>query len=263
MATYGHSAACCSIPPVVSKGYEAKGKYETIGGLKTYVTGPADATKALLYIYDIFGYFPQSLQGADILATAGKEHNYQVFMPDWLEGNPADISWQQGKNADFGKRYPPDTKEKGEKLGNFFQTTGAPPKTAQKVLGFLKEIEKTNLNIKTWGIVGFCWGGKIVSLTTSITNTPFTAAAECHPAMVDPSEATSIKIPLCMLASKDEPAADVKQFEENLKGEKHVEIFDDQIHGWMTARSDLEDPRVKEEYERGYKTLLTFFGKYL
>jgi hypothetical protein len=34
-AMHGHSAACCSIPPIVSKGYEPKGKYETIGGLKT------------------------------------------------------------------------------------------------------------------------------------------------------------------------------------------------------------------------------------
>ncbi len=33
--------------------------------------------------------------------------------------------------------------------------------------------------------------------------------------------------------------------------------------GRMAARSDLEDSRVKEEYERGYKTLLEFFAKYL
>jgi dienelactone hydrolase len=81
--------------------------------------------------------------------------------------------------------------------------------------------------------------------------------------MVDPKDASSIKIPLCMLASKDEPAEDVKKFEENLSGEKHVETFSDQIHGWMAARSDLEDSRVKAEYERGYKTLLEFFAKYV
>jgi len=252
MAMHGHSAACCSIPPIVSKGYEPKGKYETIGGLKTYVTGPADATKAILYIYDIFGYFPQSLQGADILSTADDKTKYQVFMPDWFEGKPADISW-----------YPPNTKEKGEKLGNFFQTIGAPPATASKVPTILKEIKSKYSKISTWGVVGFCWGGKIVSLTTSTTSTPFKAAAECHPAMVDPSEAEGIKIPLCMLASKDEPKEDVEKFEKNLKGEKHVEIFGDQIHGWMAARSDLDDARVKSEYERGYKTLLEFFGKYL
>jgi hypothetical protein len=32
----GHSEACCNIPPIISKGYQHKGKYETIGGgLKT------------------------------------------------------------------------------------------------------------------------------------------------------------------------------------------------------------------------------------
>lgn len=111
MAQHGHSAACCSIPPIISKGYEAKGEYETLGGMKTCkyllllsicvqlftknqdVTGPTNASKGLLYIYDIFGYFPQSLQGADILSTSDKDHQYQVFMPDFFEGKPADISW--------------------------------------------------------------------------------------------------------------------------------------------------------------------------
>ncbi|PMD35396.1 dienelactone hydrolase family protein-like protein [Hyaloscypha variabilis F] len=251
-AMHGHSAACCSIPPIISKGYEPKGKYETIGGLKTYVTGPANASKAILYIYDIFGFFPQSLQGADILSTSDKDNQYQVFMPDWLEGNPADISW-----------YPPDTEEKGKLLGNFFQTVGAPPKTAARVPGAVKEIEAKYSSIKTWAVVGFCWGGKIVSLNVSKSDTPFKAAAECHPAMIDPSEALEIKIPLAMLASGDEPAEDVKKFEANLKGEKHVEIFSDQIHGWMAARSNLDDARVKSEYERGYKTLLEFYAKHL
>lgn len=81
--------------------------------------------------------------------------------------------------------------------------------------------------------------------------------------MVDPSEAEEIDIPMCMLASKDEPAEDVKKFEAALKGPKHVEIFGDQIHGWMGARGDLKDDRNRSEYERGYKTLLEFFTKYL
>ena len=81
--------------------------------------------------------------------------------------------------------------------------------------------------------------------------------------MVDPADATKIKIPLALLASGDENAEDIKKFEANLKGEKYVETFGDQIHGWMAARADLEDARVKSEYERGYKTLLEFFAKYL
>lgn len=34
-AQHGHSEGCCNIPPVVSKGYDAKGSYEEIGSKKT------------------------------------------------------------------------------------------------------------------------------------------------------------------------------------------------------------------------------------
>ena len=66
------SKACCTVPPVVTEGYKEKGEW---------ITGPKDAKSALLVVYDIFGFFPQTLQGADILAHSDKEHQYQVFMP--------------------------------------------------------------------------------------------------------------------------------------------------------------------------------------
>lgn len=55
------------------------------------VTGPADATKAIVVIYDIFGYFDQTVQGADILAYGDDHHKYKVFMPDWFRGKPCPI----------------------------------------------------------------------------------------------------------------------------------------------------------------------------
>jgi hypothetical protein len=103
-----------------------------------------------LVIYDIFGFFPQTLQGADILAHSDEEHQFQVFMPDWFEGSPADISW-----------YPPDTDEKGKKLGEFFQTAAAPPKTVERVKKVMSELQSQNPGIKEWGVVGYCWGGKV------------------------------------------------------------------------------------------------------
>jgi hypothetical protein len=33
-AQHGHSEACCNLPPVVAKGYQPKGKYETMNGMK-------------------------------------------------------------------------------------------------------------------------------------------------------------------------------------------------------------------------------------
>lgn len=65
---------------------------------------------------------------------------------------------------------------------------------------------------------------------TAQSGTPFSAAAEVHPAMVDPKDAEGITVPVCMLASKDEDAEAVKNFEKNLKVASHVETFGDQIH---------------------------------
>lgn len=82
--------------------------------------------------------------------------------------------------------------------------------------------------------------------------------------MVEPKDAAGIKVPFALLASGEEPTDKVLQFEEELKVRQVpnlVEIFQDQIHGWMAARSDLSDERVKGEYVRGYKTVLDFFGK--
>ncbi|KAL3472240.1 hypothetical protein BJX99DRAFT_262443 [Aspergillus californicus] len=247
----GVSKACCSIPPIITKDYQPKGEYKTINGLKTYVTGPESATKAILVIYDIFGFFPQTLQGADILSTSATQ-KYKVFMPDFFEGSPADISW-----------FPPQTEDHKAKLGNFFQTKAAPPNTLSKIPGVVNEANKLASGGKfDWSILGYCWGGKITVLSTGAENKTFKAAVQCHPAMLDPNDAKGINVPMALLASKDEKAEDVSAFGANLKSDHYVETFPTQIHGWMAARSDLEDENVKKEFERGYRTALDFLQKH-
>ncbi|KAF7547761.1 hypothetical protein G7Z17_g7499 [Cylindrodendrum hubeiense] len=248
-ASHGHNQACCNVPPVVGKGYKAKGSYEEIGGFKTYVTGPSDATKAIVVVYDIFGYFDQTIQGADILAFSDDHQKYKVYMPDWFEGKPCPIEW-----------YPPTTEQQQKDLGQFFGTN-PPPKTAGLIPDYVKAVQAKDSSISKFGIIGYCWGGKVVALTTKAETNPFSIAASIHPAMVDATDAKDVKIPTILLASEEEDVAEVKKFEETLTVPKHVEIFADQIHGWMAARADLEDARVREEYERGYKTVLSFFGK--
>jgi dienelactone hydrolase len=102
----------------------------------------------------------------------------------------------------------------------------------------------------------------VIALTSG-ADTPFKVSAQCHPGMIDPADAAKITIPMCVLASKEEDVGEVEAFEKALVVEKHVETFDTQIHGWMSARSDLADDAVKKEYERGYMIVLDFFGKYI
>jgi hypothetical protein len=67
-------------------------------------------------------------------------------MPDFFEGEPADISW-----------YPPDNEEKGKKLGEFFSGIAAPPKTVARVPGVVESIKKhVGGGLDTWGVVGYC-----------------------------------------------------------------------------------------------------------
>jgi hypothetical protein len=42
-APAGHSKPCCNVPPVVTKGYKAKGTYEEIGGYKTCMFACAES----------------------------------------------------------------------------------------------------------------------------------------------------------------------------------------------------------------------------
>jgi len=252
MASHGHSDACCNTPAAVVEGYKEKGSFIDVNGTKVYRSGPAKATSAILVVYDVFGFSPQVLQGADILAHEDDEHHqYQVFMPDLLKGQYAEHSW-----------FPGDTKEKQDKLGAFFSGPADVKTTVTKVASMVKDIEAKVGGISQWGVLGYCWGGKVVSLSSQ-AGTAFKAAAECHPAFVSADDAKGIAIPLCMLASGDEDANDVQKFDEALTGPKHVETFKDQVHGWMAARGDLKDAHIKSEYERGYKTLLDFYHKHL
>ncbi|KAI7563591.1 hypothetical protein KC346_g21740 [Hortaea werneckii] len=147
-------------------------------------------------------------------------------------------------------------------LIRFFSTAAAPPKTLERIPKVLQQIQSERPDIKEWGVVGFCWGGKIVNLSSQ-QGTPWKAAAACHPAMVDANDAAGITIPFAMLPSKDESKDDIEAWQKNIKTKNIVEWFPDQVHGFMAARSNLKDEKVKKEYERGYNTLLNFFHEHM
>jgi dsDNA-binding SOS-regulon protein len=97
---------------------------------------------------------------------------------------------------------------------------------------------------------------------TSGLDSPWKVSAQSHPGMLDVADAAKVTIPMCVLGSEEEKAEDLEAFGDALKVEKHIERFADQLHGWMSARADLEDEKVRKEYERGYKTVLGFFEKH-
>lgn len=79
--------------------------------------------------------------------------------------------------------------------------------------------------------------------------------------MVDPADAANVTIPMFMIASKDEKKEDVEAYDKALTVPKKVVTYDE-IHGFMSARADLKDPKSKAAYERGYKDVLDFIAQY-
>lgn len=250
------SKACCSIPPVVTSNYTPKGSYSEIGGLRTYVTGDKNAKTAVLVIFDIFGFYPQTLQGADIIAAAG---NHLVVMPDYFFGSPMDI-----------KVFPPDTPEKQTKLQAFFRAEADLSKAQENTHKFLPALKEEHKSIEGMGVIGYCWGGKITALLSG-ENTPFKASIQIHPAMVDPENAKAVTIPHMIIASKDEPPEAIAASEENLKNssieavktKSVVVTYSKMIHGFMAARANLSDPENASEYERGYKQIVDYLQENL
>lgn len=171
-------------------------------------------------------------------------------MPDFFKGPAADPSW-----------VPPDTDEKKAAMAEFRGRATDFDKARETLKSVMGKLRDDYAHVTEWAAIGYCWGGKVVPQASG-EGTPFVVGVLTSPARLDAEEAGKIVIPTLVLASKGEPVDEVKAFGEALKVEKRVETFGDQVHGWMSARADLKDARVKEEYERGYKITLDFLDEH-
>ncbi|KAK9429341.1 dienelactone hydrolase [Lipomyces doorenjongii] len=256
--------ACLTLPTVEPTEYTTKGSYEKMAGLDVYITGSATSTIGIIDVYDAFGMATQTLQGADMLATA---LNALVLVPDFFKGEPAKHEW-----------VPPDTDEKRQLFTKFMTERAAFPGNVDALLQTVKEATEKYPLITAWGTFGLCWGGKVsmpavscgiefvIVALASGPGTPFAATGQTHPGRLSKEDAVNISVPHLVLASKDEPAdvvADYKEvIESNGKG-GFVETYSTMHHGWMGARADLEDEANLKEYIRGYAQFAEFFKKYL
>lgn len=95
------------------------------------------------------------------------------------------------------------------------------------------------------------------------TEPRFKVGAQTSPAMVEVGEAADVKVPMLLMLSQDEPLPEFERYKEALKQPSHLECFSNMPHGWMSARADFKDAKMKSEYERGYQMAADFFAKYL
>ncbi|KAL4895506.1 Alpha/Beta hydrolase protein [Aspergillus ambiguus] len=243
--------ACQTIPPLVPHGYSPKGSYETIAGLKTYVTGPKDASAGVVDIYDIFGMAIQTIQGADILAT---RLNALVLVPDFFHEAAAKPEW-----------LPVNTDEKKRLLTELMENQASIPKNVEVLREAVNVYRSVFPSVEKWAALGLCWGGKVAVLASG-PGAPFIASAQVHPGRMDKADAEKLTTPHMVLASKDEPGDVVQDYKNIIDANGiggHVETYSTMWHGWMGARADLDAKEASSEYLRGYTQVADFFEKYL
>jgi dienelactone hydrolase len=145
----------------------------------------------------VFGLFVQAIKGADILAfgsteTADDAGEYKVFMPDFWGDHPQDLSI-----------FPPKTPKQRQQVYDFMTGRGNPQTVLPSMNPLHEAFQKSSPQIKSWSIVGFCWGVKMCALMTA-ADTKFKAAAGCHPSLMDVGDAKKVSVPFCVLPSQDE-----------------------------------------------------------
>ena len=159
--------ACCSIPPV-KHDYTPKGSYAPFAGFqRAYITGPQQSALAIVTVFDIFGFFPQTQQGADALAHT---LNAKVVMPDFFEPDkPFPV-----------EKFPPRSQEDRDAIQAFFAGPAKPERAVDGLIRAGEALRKEGA--QKVGAYGLCWGGKVTILAGSKESRVFDAVATLHPA---------------------------------------------------------------------------------
>ncbi|TPX70022.1 hypothetical protein SpCBS45565_g01996 [Spizellomyces sp. 'palustris'] len=236
-----HSKACCELPPFASN-YQPKGQVSTVGDLPTYFVGEK-GKRAIILVYDIFGFHPNTHQFADELAAKG----FFVAEPDFFRGNP----WPLEK-LPF---------ELPELMAHLEQHV--PESRMVADIGSVCRYLRSN-GVESIGTVGFCWGA-IYAVKANVEGL-IDATATAHPSRMSVESVKDVKGPVALLPSKDEP--DLIPLMEAMKekpfGDKNVHVrFDDMHHGWCAARSDYSSPANAQRAREALQIMARFFDETL
>ena len=243
-----------TIPPVEAS-YTPQGQtITTADGLEIYVASPPPTTTSsatttsagIIYVPDIFGKTSQAFQVCDKLAAAG----FWVAFPDVFRGEP----WPMEKFP------PPDREELMGWIGGYSFEGKVKPDVAEAVKVLREKAGGGEEGMKM-GIVGFCWGGKISTLSSE---EGFGASAAAHPSFLKEEDAKVVNCPILLLPSKDE--ADLSGFIEGVVGrgvEARQVKFEDMHHGWVAARGDWSDEKQKARATEAIQLFVEFFTKHL
>ncbi|GJJ74426.1 hypothetical protein EMPS_06784 [Entomortierella parvispora] len=223
--------ACCNTPPTSAE-WTKRGEDKVLGtkiqgeDRLVYRTGPKDAKRGIISVYDIFGFHPTGVQFFDRLALS--EGGFQVSVPHFfkelmplslLTDRPAIMAWL-GAHGDYTKCH-----------------------FKEYIDAAIEDLRADGCT--SFSIVGQCWGAYIAVQAASEPGNPFLACGGPHPSMMSIEGVKDVTCPLVLLPAQED--ADMVPIIESLK-HKNFKVeskqvrFDNVHHGWTGGRGDWSDP---------------------
>lgn len=244
---------CCENPPPElsnpspSMYMDLKGRVETLGHMKAYVSGGSQHShKAVILVSDVYGYEALNLRRlADKVASCG----YFVLVPDYFHGDP----YVRASTGDpFANQ--PEWLQKHQPAEGF--------EDSKKLIGILN-----NKGITTIGASGFCWGAKVV--VELAKGDYIKAGVLLHPSLLHEDDFRVIKAPIAILGAEFDhitPPELIDQYEAILSArpeiDSFVKIYPAVAHGWA-VRYNSEDEVAVKNAELAHNKMLEWFSTYL
>ncbi|KAJ6126688.1 Dienelactone hydrolase family protein [Penicillium sp. IBT 18751x] len=238
-------AACCA------SGFKHEGnpagEVKNVDGVNTYITYPKDKStdKAVLFLTDIFGIFPNAQLLADEFASNG----YLTVIPDLFQGDQISVETMESGKADLPAWLPKH------------QIANVDP-IVEKTIKYMRE----TLGVKKIGAVGYCFGGKYV--IRFLKPGQIDAGYSAHPSFVTHEELGAIKGPFSIAAAEVDSIFTTQlrhESEETLiKAAQpwQINLFSGVSHGFA-VRADLKDPQQKWAKEQAFVQAVAWFNQHL
>ncbi|VUC20448.1 unnamed protein product [Clonostachys rosea] len=246
------SGACC-LKGTIHKG-EARGSWETIAGVETYIAGPLQGKgngHVLLYFPDVWGMFPNGFLVMDAFADAG----YLVLGLDYFCGDPV---WKHRK--DRHDKSNPDFDYEAWKIKHTTFADQAVPKWVQVVK------ERYGGDNTKFACVGYCFGAPYVC--DELAKDTVTVGAFAHPAFLKEHHFEDIQKPLFLSCSEIDHTFDgpsrrkALQILQERKKTFNYQLFSGVEHGFA-LRGDPDDPYQRWVKEESFSSIVSWFDFWL
>jgi len=223
-----------------------------VGNLTIYespVTNGTFEDVMLISVHDIFGFHPHVKYISDRLSGNG----FRAVVPDFFHGKPVSI-----------ENFPPPNFTETAKL--LFSKDRFWVQVKSDLLTTMNYYRET-ANVTSFGLYGFCWGGKMIVYACADSDFEgINAIGLVHPSRLVNQDANGINASALLLPSNAEP--DMVPFQQIIQrrlGEDKAEHYryNDMRHGFAGATSDFSNPDIRKRVEDVIEKMSSFFRKHL